>query len=281
MSLANPAAGALEQRLVNSHFHSSASYWTEVYRNETVEAAIYRQRHEVVLSIVAELGLPQGSRILELGCGAGLTSVALAQRGYQVEAVDSVPIMVDLTSRHAKQAGVDDRVVSSVGDAHRLEFADEQFALVLAIGLTPWLHSLETALREMARVVRTGGHVIVTADNRHRLAYWLDPRQNPLHAPFRPYVAAILRKAQLLRDSPKPRVRMYAVREFDGYIQAVGLQKQCGVVLGFGPFTLFSRRLLPNSLGVRLHQALQQRAAGIPLLRWAGSQYVVLARKQF
>ena len=210
MSLINAAAaGALEQHLVNSHFQSSASYWSEVYRTETVEAAIYRQRHELVLSMIASLQMPIGSRILELGCGAGLTSVALAQRGYQVNAIDSIPVMLELTSREAEQAGVGDRVITSLGDAHNVEFADEQFALVLAIGLTPWLHSLETALSEMTRVVRSGGHVIVTADNRYRLSYWLDPRLNPIHGPVRPFIAAMLRKTQLLKEPPKPRVRMF------------------------------------------------------------------------
>jgi ubiquinone/menaquinone biosynthesis C-methylase UbiE len=273
------AAGALEQRLVNSHFQSSASYWSEVYRTETVEAAIYRQRHEIVLSLIDSLQMPVGSRILELGCGAGLTSVALAQRGYQVNAIDSVPVMLDLTNREAEQAGVGDRVITSVGDAHHVEFADAQFALVLAIGLTPWLHSLETALCEMARVVHSGGHVIVTADNRYRLSYWLDPRLNPLHAHLRPPILAMLRKARLLREPPKPRVRMYSVRAFDRQVQAAGLCKKRGVVLGFGPFTLFNKRIVPNSTGVRLHHTLQRRAAGIPLIRTAGSQYVVLAEK--
>jgi len=72
---------------------------------------------------------------------------------------------------------------------------------------------------------------------------------------------------------------MYSVRAFDRQLQAVGLRKKRGVVLGFGPFTLFNKRLLPNSIGVRLHHRLQQRAAGIPLIRSAGSQYVVLAQK--
>jgi ubiquinone/menaquinone biosynthesis C-methylase UbiE len=265
MSLANTAAtGALEQRLVNSHFQSSASYWSEVYRTETIEAAIYRQRHELVLSLVASLQLPAGSQILELGCGAGLTSVALAQRGYRVNAIDSIPVMLELTNREAKQAGVADRVITGLGDAHSVEFADEQFALVLAIGLTPWLHSLDTALSEMARVVRSGGHVIVTADNRYRLSYWLDPRLHPLHAPVRPIMAAMLRKARLLKEPPKPRVRMYSVRAFDRHLQSAGLSKKYSKVLGFGPFTLFNKKLLPNSIGVQLHHALQ---------------YVVLAEK--
>ena len=64
----------MEQRLVNSHFQSSACYWSEVYRTETVEAAIYRQRHEIVLSLIDSLQTLVGSRILELGCGAGHTS---------------------------------------------------------------------------------------------------------------------------------------------------------------------------------------------------------------
>ena len=48
--------------------------------------------------------------VLEIGCGAGLTSVALAQRGHSVIATDVAPAMLALTRKLVAQAEVDDLV---------------------------------------------------------------------------------------------------------------------------------------------------------------------------
>ena len=61
-----------------------------VYEQEGVEGAIYRKRLDVVLRWIDELAIPTGEKVLEIGCGAGRCTVALAQRGYFIHAMDSV-----------------------------------------------------------------------------------------------------------------------------------------------------------------------------------------------
>jgi ubiquinone/menaquinone biosynthesis C-methylase UbiE len=112
------------------------------------------------------LELPDGARVLEVGAGAGLTGVALADRGYQVTAVDSSAAMTETIRGRAAEAAVASRLQVSLGDAHRLPFADGAFGLVVALGVIPWLHSPERAARELARVLTPGGYLVVSADNR-------------------------------------------------------------------------------------------------------------------
>ena len=50
------------------------------------------------------------ARILEVGCGAGLITVALAQNGYTVDALDSTTAMLQMTRNDAAHQGVEDRV---------------------------------------------------------------------------------------------------------------------------------------------------------------------------
>src|SRR6185437_14794813 len=78
-----------------------------------------------------------------------------------------------------------DRVIATVGDIHHLCFGEGTFSLVLALGVTPWLDALAEPLREVRRVLRPGGHLIVSADNRWRLNAILDPRWFPALAPLR------------------------------------------------------------------------------------------------
>src|SRR5579864_7761625 len=93
--LANIDAAKDHQECIDAHFAASAEYWTNVYEAESLEGTIYKQRRSVVLEWVQKLGLPTRSRILEIGCGSGSTSIQLAQEGYTIQAVDSVDAMVE------------------------------------------------------------------------------------------------------------------------------------------------------------------------------------------
>src|SRR5207237_333676 len=95
-----------QQKRVDIHFRYSANYWRDLYNANGLFEVIHQQRRAIVLGLVDELALPSGSHILEIGCGAGLTTIALAQRGFTVQAVDTVDRMVALTRQAATEAGV-------------------------------------------------------------------------------------------------------------------------------------------------------------------------------
>src|SRR6516164_7740815 len=110
----------LEQNVVDEHFAEAARYWQDIYRQQDVYSRIHQQRHTLALFLVEQLRLPAGSRILDVGCGSGLTAVALAQRGFRLDALDTVPAMLELTRQTAQQAEVWDQVSAGLGDAHQL-----------------------------------------------------------------------------------------------------------------------------------------------------------------
>jgi len=265
-----------EQHLVNTYFSASAPYWRDVYQGETVSATIYRERREIVLGWINELGTTAGERALDIGCGAGSFSVALAELGFRVQAIDTVEDMLRQTSALVRERGVEGRVTVEAGDAHHLAHPDGSFDLVLAIGITPWLHSLPTALQEITRVLKRGGEAIISADNGLRLSYWFDPRFCPLHAAIRAPIRNILRRIGCWNE---PHARMYTIPSFNRALKKAGLEKLQATTVGFGPFTFFEHELLSDADGVALHQQLKKFAANKPVLRSTGSQYVVLARK--
>jgi 2-polyprenyl-3-methyl-5-hydroxy-6-metoxy-1,4-benzoquinol methylase len=275
------AMGVGRQANVNAYFQTQASFWNDIYSDNDVYAEIHQERHATVLAWVDALKLPPESRVLEIGCGAGFLSVELARRGFLVQAIDSVEAMVDLAYRHALESGLTERLSTAVGDINALSYEDNAFDLVLAIGVLPWIGQVEPALRELARVTRPEGFVLLTADNRARLNNLIDPWLNPALAPLKRAAKSALVRLGVRRRSVKDvGATCHSRRFIDTSIQRFGLSKIRSKTLGFGPFTLLRRPLLSKRLGVTLHHRLQRLAdRGMPLLRSTGAQYIVLAGK--
>ena len=266
-----------QQREIDARFGEAATYWRDVYAQKGLQGLVYRQRMQTVLSWTDRLRLPPGSRVLEVGCGAGQTAVELARRGFDVECTDSSREMVALTSQRIAHAGLSDAMTVSVADVHALPHPAESFALVVAVGVLPWLHSPDRGIEELARVLQPGGHAIVTADNRVRLNMLVDPSENPLLAPLKAHWHALKRRRGWRPSGPDP--HLHSPSTVDRMLVAAGLEPERWKTLGFGPFTVLRRPILGDRLGLRLHRWLQGLAdRRVPGLRRAGWHYMVSAR---
>jgi ubiquinone/menaquinone biosynthesis C-methylase UbiE len=262
-------------------FDRGATYWDALYDAADFHSlAYYRSRLQRTLAWVDELALPPGAHVLDIGFGAGRSAVALAQRGLLVTGVDTGERMLELGTRAAVSAGLEDRISLSLGDAEALAFPDSSFALVIALGVIPWLERPGQGMREMARVTAAGGHVIASANNRRQLNRVLDPRLNPVTDRAKRF--ALHTAHRLGRDlwTPAKVPRHDSRRQFELWIRACGLQPQRHATLGFGRFSLLARPLLSQTASIRLHERLQARAdAGFPILSSSGAQLLILSNK--
>ena len=273
--------GSAQQRLVDAHFQAHVSKWRDVYDETLVEGAIYRKRQEIALGWIDELAMSAGEKVLEVGCGGGRCTVALAQRGYLVHAIDSVSEMVDSAQQLAVEAGVRSSTSINLGYAHDLAFEDDAFGLVVSIGVLPYLDTPLEALREMARVLRPGGFLLVTAGNRSRLNHLLDPWLTPALQSTKRAVGALWRNFRKARpDRPRPRLRLESLRELEGWFSAVGLAKVKARTVGFPPLTFNFHQIFGEQTSLRLNCWLQMLAdRDVPAIRSSGMDHVILARK--
>src|SRR6202011_4788374 len=105
------------------------------------------------------LGAPKAgpaTRLLDVGCGSGLTLVLATQRGAIPAGLDISPGLLEVARDRLPGADLRD------GDLEYLPFADATFDAVTGINAFQFAGDPRRALREAARVTRPGGRVVAS-----------------------------------------------------------------------------------------------------------------------
>jgi SAM-dependent methyltransferase len=116
---------------------------------------------EVGPRLVAAAGVGPDDRVLDVACGTGNASIRAAATGAEVVGVDLTPELFDAGREEATEAGVSLEWVQ--GDAEELPFEDESFDVVLSTFGCMFAPRHVVAAAEIARVLRPGGRVGITA----------------------------------------------------------------------------------------------------------------------
>lgn len=128
---------------------------------------------------VRATGLPEGSRVADLGCGSGLFAELLRRRGYRVAGVDISSRLVETGLR--KYPGLD----LSVGDIEHLSFPPESFDGVLLNGVVHHFPDPQPLAKEVFRILRPGGRFMATDPNRmNPFMYLYRDRTSPFYSPI-------------------------------------------------------------------------------------------------
>lgn len=136
-----------------SFFDSRAAGWEKKFYPPAV--------HEKLIRLVADFDVRPDEIILDAGTGSGvLLPYLLPYLGASGKLA-----AFDLSLEMVREANKKDLAVPHLilrSDVHRLPFASDVFDRVICFAAFPHFHDTQTALKEMARVTRTGGTVFIS-----------------------------------------------------------------------------------------------------------------------
>jgi ubiquinone/menaquinone biosynthesis C-methylase UbiE len=116
-------------------------------------------------AVVGALRDLRPGRVLDAGAGTGRVARALAGAGWRVTALD---ISCEMLERLAREVPGCKTVHGALGAP--LPFADESFDAVVSMRVLKYVEEIETAVRELARVLRPGGIAVLEFANGRSFA---------------------------------------------------------------------------------------------------------------
>jgi len=149
--------------------------WSAEARNwanliERFHAPLYK-------SVFDRVGVNRGTRLLDVGCGAGLAAQLAKELGAQVTGIDAAPALIEIARERVPDGDF------RVGDMEELPYTEASFDVVTGFNSFPHAAKPVVALKEAKRVTRLGGQVVMVT--------WGKP-QDCEHAAIMAAIAAFL-----------------------------------------------------------------------------------------
>jgi ubiquinone/menaquinone biosynthesis C-methylase UbiE len=128
----------------------------EAWRNSVLGDITETVEQRLILDLAGDLA---GRSVLDVGCGDGTLALAAWQRGAHVTGVDPDPRMLPAARHKARILGAPATFLEARGE--RLPFPDQRFDVVLAVTVLCFVSDAAALLREIARVLRPGGRLVI------------------------------------------------------------------------------------------------------------------------
>lgn len=191
-------------------FHNNlALNWEAKYAKRSFQARV-----AALLSLLDGIDL-SGKKWLDAGCGTGLLSRLLAERGCTVCGVDASLTMLRIARELAQKHPLSTEMIFEfVETIEKLPFQDRTFDGILCFSVIEYLDYPEICLQEFSRVLKKDGLVLVSVPNRHSLYRFVERicfyfSEKVLNHPYPVYLKFLK--------------HMYSPSEFFGLLNGVGI----------------------------------------------------------
>jgi ubiquinone/menaquinone biosynthesis C-methylase UbiE len=233
-------------------------------------AHCYQKRLNICLNWLLGSQLTPNSRVLDAGCGASPLVQRLTELGYDAWGLDHSFRM--LQEAHSVPRG---RFVQ--GDIEALPFPDEAFDAVVCLGVLDYLPSDEFALRELSRVIRKGGTLMLSLPQKVNVPVIVE-----LGLYLQKKLVALLgAETKLSHSSSQIRTKWPALQRRDSsltLLKHVGFVPQKYRAVRFSPMTGIGRALFSETMAIRASKFFEVLHP-IPCIRALAEWCLVKARR--
>jgi 2-polyprenyl-6-hydroxyphenyl methylase/3-demethylubiquinone-9 3-methyltransferase len=181
----------------------------------------------------------RGKRVLDVGCGGGLLSEAMASRGASVTGIDLAPLTIEVAELHSLESNVPVRYLREAAETHATHAA-ATYDVVTCMEMLEHVPEPDSVLRALHALVRPGGHVFVSTLNRN----------------LKSYLLAIIGAEYALNLLPRGThtyERFIKPSELARWARAAGLQLQDVAGLEYDPFENVARQGTDVDVNYMMH----------------------------
>jgi len=159
----------------SNHDPGEIARFDEIAQRWWDPASEFRPLHvlnPVRLNYVDRVAGLRGKRVLDVGCGGGLLSEAMAQRGANVTGIDLGQATIEVAELHALESGAKVRYLRESAEDHALQ-APASYDVVTCMEMLEHVPDPQSVLRALRTLVKPNGHVVLSTLNRNLKSYLL------------------------------------------------------------------------------------------------------------
>jgi len=268
-------------------FDSLREMWESIRHLQGVKKIIGDWSSTRIERINFNLLLPylSGTKVLEVGCGRGNLTFTISQYAHVVTFDISRGCL-----NYAKELGNLEGAFCFQGDVRSIPFEDSTFDTVVATEVLEHLPDLDTAMKEITRVLKPGGIVVASVPN---MVMDLHPFELLIHMrnqDSRRHLFRLLRRQESASSNLGIYDRPFLPKQFRKLLESYGfevLKHKTSMLyfwrLPYQQVILFMDKYCPSttkwfvSLVIRSSDTLFDRE--LPLIKWIGMRQHILARK--
>jgi SAM-dependent methyltransferase len=261
--------------MIVSFFDEEYSWWADVYREDLPRGFFsyeMRRRLQLVTELLsAQIRKMDNPDVLECGCGSGDLLALLAPLRCRLTGLDVNQRYLGLAAGRSPAATL------VIGNAERLPFPDASFDVVYSVGVLSYLKDDRIAAREIARVTRDGGFVLISVPNYRMLHMLLNP-----YFIFRFFKRMLGRGGQRANARfDESKIRRYSLPRLRALVHELDLHEIRSMCTSYGPLTFWQSEVFPLAASIRISEFmrnLSDRKWGAALRR-VGNHFIITLRK--
>jgi ubiquinone/menaquinone biosynthesis C-methylase UbiE len=277
-----------QKKRVTAYFDESKGWQGGLYfSEESYFARVINRRKEYALDMIRSLPDLKVGKVLDIGCGSGVYLQEFFAMGFDCYGLDISQEMVETCENLLGAKEHPDRVHVARGEVEHLPYKDEEFDLVICIGVLGYLLRDERALAELKRIVKPGGYLLVNLTNMYsssdfdfvlrkkikRLLFGALPEKDALPSYAMPN--------EWMLKNRKFHFKSYNLGMYEPMIEHPNYRKVDAMTYGF-EFRLLRRlKFIPESFLFRLELFFEElfRKVPIPYLRYSGWVYTGIYKR--